>query len=174
MYEDYPFPLRDPEDETRRLLVAEQEVLGKLNHFCYGGRQSFGAGFRVLVAGGGTGDHTIFLAEQLRHRDATVDYLDISASSLAIAKERARVRGLDNIRWHHHSILELPSLGIGTFDLISCTGVLHHLPAPEQGLASLREVLAPGGAMSLMLYGRLGRMAVYAGQELMRLVNDGI
>lgn len=174
MYEDYPFPLRDPEDETRRLLVAEQEILGKLNHFCYGGRQSFGAGFRVLVAGGGTGDHTIFIAEQLRNRDATVDYLDISASSLGIAKERARVRGLDNIRWHHHSILELPSLGIGTFDLISCTGVLHHLPAPERGLASLREVLAPDGAMSLMVYGRIGRMAVYAGQELMRLVNDGI
>jgi hypothetical protein len=28
--------------------------------------------------------------------------------------------------------------------------------------------------MSLMLYGRAGRLAVYAGQELMRLVNDGV
>jgi hypothetical protein len=28
--------------------------------------------------------------------------------------------------------------------------------------------------MSLMLYGRVGRMAVYAGQELMRLINDGV
>ena len=174
MYEDYPFPLRDPRDEERRLVVAEQEILGKLNHFCYGGRQSFGDGFRVLVAGGGTGDHTIFLAEQLRHFDATVDYVDISGSSLDVARARARARDLHNIEWHHRSILDLPSLGIGAFDLISCTGVLHHLPDPERGLAALRGVLAPDGAMSLMLYGRLGRMAVYAGQELMRLVNDGI
>ena len=174
MYEAYPFPLRDPKDEERRLVVAEQETLGKLNHFCYAGRQSFGDGFRVLVAGGGTGDHTIFLAEQLRHYDARVAYVDFSASSLAIARERARVRGLENIEWHHRSILDIPSMDIGPFDLVSCSGVLHHLPEPEGGLAALRAVLADEGAMSLMLYGRTGRMAVYAGQELMRLVNEGV
>ncbi len=85
-YEEYPFPLRDPRDESRRLVVAEQESLGKLNHFCFGGRQGFGGGFRVLVAGGGTGDHTIFLAEQLRNYDARVTYVDISRSSMEIAR----------------------------------------------------------------------------------------
>jgi len=90
LYEDYPFPLRDPRDESQRLVVAEQASLGKLNHFCYGGRQGFGNGFRVLVAGGGTGDHTIFLAEQLREYDARVTYIDLSESSLQLAKARAR------------------------------------------------------------------------------------
>ena len=174
LYEEYPFPLRDPRDETRRLVVAEQESLGKLNHFCFGGRQSFGDGYRVLVAGGGTGDHTIFLAEQLREYDASVTYVDISQSSLEIAKERARMRDLNNIEWHHLSILDIPALTVAPFDLISCTGVLHHLPEPERGLEALRAVLAPQGAMSLMLYGRAGRLAVYAGQELMRLVNTGV
>jgi len=173
-YEEYPFPLRDPRDESRRLVVAEQESLGKLDHFCFGGRQSFGDGFRVLVAGGGTGDHTIFLAEQLRDHDASITYMDISRSSLEIARDRARIRNLSNIEWHHCSILDISSLDVAPFDLISCTGVLHHLPEPERGLEALRAVLAPGGAMSLMLYGRAGRLAVYAGQELMRLVNDGV
>ncbi len=173
-YEEYPFPLRDPRDEARRLVVAEQESLGKLNHFCFGGRQGFGNGFRVLVAGGGTGDHTMFLAEQLRDYDASITYMDISRSSLDIARDRARIRNLNNIEWHHCSILDVSSLDVAPFDLISCTGVLHHLPRPEHGLAALRAVLAPEGALSLMLYGRAGRMAVYAGQELMRLVNDGV
>lgn len=173
-YEEYPFPLRDPQDEARRLIVAEQESIGKLNHFCFGGRQSFNNRFRVLVAGGGTGDHTIFLAEQLRNYDARITYVDISRSSLDIAKARAQSRGLDNIDWHHRSILDISSMDVAPFDLISCTGVLHHLPEPERGLEALRGVLAPEGAMSLMLYGRVGRMAVYAGQELMRLVNDGV
>lgn len=173
-YEAYPFPLRDPRDESRRLVVAEQECLGKLNHFCFGGRQGFDNGFRVLVAGGGTGDHTIFLAEQLRDYEASVTYIDISRSSMDVARERARVRKLDNIEWHHCSILDIESLDAEPFDLISCTGVLHHLPEPERGLESLRAALAPDGAMSLMLYGRTGRLPVYAGQELMRLVNAGV
>lgn len=173
-YEEFPFPLRDPQDETRGLIVTEQDSLGKINHFCFGGRQTFGDGFRVLVAGGGTGDHTMFLAEQLRGYNASVTYLDISRASMDIARARARVRKLDNIQWHHGSILDVASLGLAAFDFISCTGVLHHLPEPERGLAALRAVLAPQGAMSLMLYGRLGRLSIYAGQELMRLVNRGV
>lgn len=173
-YEAYPFPLRDPRDESRRLVVAEQECLGKLNHYCFSGRQSFGNGFRVLVAGGGTGDHTIFLAEQLRDYDARVTYIDISRTSMEIAKARARTRDLHNIEWYHSSILDVASLNLAPFDLVSCTGVLHHLPEPERGLEALRSVLAPEGAMSLMLYGRAGRLPVYAGQELMRLVNKGV
>jgi len=173
-YEEFPFPLRDPQDETRGLIVTEQDSLGKINHFCFGGRQTFGGGFRVLVAGGGTGDHTMFLAEQLRGYDASVTYLDISRASMDIARKRAGVRKLDNIQWHHGSILDVASLGLAPFDFISCTGVLHHLPEPERGLAALRAVLAPHGAMSLMLYGRLGRLSIYAGQELMRLVNRGV
>ena len=173
-YEEFPFPLRDPRDEARGLIVTEQDSLGKINHFCFAGRQGFADGFRVLVGGGGTGDHSIFLAEQLRDYDASVTYLDISRTSLEIARERARVRKLDNIDWHHGSILDIASLNLAPFDLISCTGVLHHLPEPERGLAALRSVLAPHGAMSLMLYGRMGRLSIYAGQELMRLVNQGI
>ncbi len=173
-YEDFPFPLRDPRNEARGLIVTEQDSLGKLNHFCFGGRQGFGGEFRVLVAGGGTGDHSIFLAEQLRDYDASITYIDISRASLEIARERARVRNLDNIEWHHGSILDIASLDLAPFDLISCTGVLHHLPVPERGLTALRSVLAPEGAMSLMLYGRMGRLSIYAGQELMRLVNQGV
>ncbi len=177
-YEEFPFPFRDPRDEARGLIVTEQDSLGKINHFCFGGRQDFGQGggdrFRVLVAGGGTGDHTIFLAEQLRDYNASVTYIDISRASFDIARERARVRDLDNIEWHHGSILDVASLDLAPFDLISCTGVLHHLPEPERGLEALRAVLAPNGAMSLMLYGRMGRLSIYAGQELMRLVNQGV
>ena len=106
--------------------------------------------------------------------DARVTYVDISRSSMEIARERARIRRLNNIDWHHLSILDVASLNAAPFDLISCTGVLHHLPEPERGLEALRRILAPQGAMSLMLYGRAGRLAVYAGQELMQLVNDGV
>jgi ubiquinone/menaquinone biosynthesis C-methylase UbiE len=89
------------------------------------------------VAGGGTGDSTIYLAEQLRELGGEVVYLDVSAASMAVARARADVRGLTNIRWLNDSLMNLPALGLGVFDYISCTGVLHHLESTEAGLAAL-------------------------------------
>ena len=93
-YEAYPYPLRDPEDEKKRLLTTEDSFLAKINHYCYAGRQDF-HNFRALVAGGGTGSAAIFLAEQLRERDCSeVVYLDISEKSMEVAQKRAAIRGL--------------------------------------------------------------------------------
>jgi ubiquinone/menaquinone biosynthesis C-methylase UbiE len=170
-YEDYPYPRRDPNDEKTRLLPTDLELLDYLNFKCFEGKQNY-SGFRALVAGGGTGDAAIFLAEQLRDRDAEIVYLDISHASRTIAEERARIRGLENITWVQASILDIPELDIGVFDYINCSGVLHHLESPVLGLNALRTVLREGGCMGLMLYATIGRTAVYQMQELLRLVNS--
>lgn len=170
-YEALPYPARDPQDEKTRLARTWLDDLPMINHYCFAGRQSFGSGFRALVAGGGTGDATIFLAEQLRSSGARVVHLDMSEASLAIARARAQVRGLDNITWIHDSLLNLPALGLEPFDYVNCCGVLHHLAEPDAGLRALRSVSRPGGAIGLMVYARAGRAGVYQMQELMRLVN---
>jgi len=120
------------------------------------------------VAGGGTGDSTIFLAEQLRHYDAEVVYLDFSGASREVAAARARVRGLTNIVWVTGSIMELPQLGLGEFDYIECAGVLHHLESTEGGLQELNTALKDDGAIYLMLYAKYGRRSVYDMQALLR------
>ena len=173
-YEALPYPACDPQDEHRRLQRTWLEDLAMINHHGHAGRQGFRGGYRVLVAGGGTGDATIFLAEQLRDHGARIVHLDISGSSIAIAQERARIRKLDNITWIHDSMLNAPSLGLGTFDYISCAGVLHHLEDPDAGLRALLAVLAPQGVMGLMVYGAIGRTAVYQMQSLLRMVNEGV
>src|SRR5690348_2765115 len=75
-YEDYPYPARDPADEKRRLIPPVIDCLDALNHYCFSGRKDFRKDFRVLVAGGGTGDSVVFLAEQLRGTKAEIVYLD--------------------------------------------------------------------------------------------------
>ncbi|MGE5505919.1 MAG: class I SAM-dependent methyltransferase [Actinomycetota bacterium] len=172
-YEHYSFPKRDPEMERQRLIQCEMDMLARVNHYCFAGRQSFGPGFRALVAGGGTGDSAVFLAHQLAPRGGRVTYVDISAHSMSVAKQRAAIRGLDNIDWVHASILDLPGLGLGRFDYVNCVGVLHHMADPDEGLRSLAAVLAEDGAMGLMVYGRYGRMDIYATQDLMRLALAG-
>ena len=170
-YEALPYPPRDPEDDRKRLALTWLEDLPMINHYCFAGKQSFQNGFRALVAGAGTGDATIFLAEQLRTTNAEVVHLDMSEASTALAKERADIRGLTNITWVHDSLLNLPTLGLGKFDYINCSGVLHHLADPDLGFRALRSVLKDDGAIGLMVYATTGRTGVYQMQALMRLVN---
>lgn len=171
-YEALPYPTRDPADEAHRLLQTWLDDLPMLNHHCFAGRQSFRDGFRVLVAGGGTGDGTIFLAEQLRHTNATVVHLDLSSASLAIARERAALRKLTRIEFVQDSLLNLPQLQLAPFDYINCIGVLHHLANPDAGLRALRSVLKPDGAIGMMVYAQAGRTGVYQMQSLLRMVNE--
>jgi ubiquinone/menaquinone biosynthesis C-methylase UbiE len=173
-YELLPYPPVNPQDERKRLQQTWTESLPLLNHYGFGGRQSFRGGFRALVAGGGTGDATIYLAEQLRHTDAEVVHLDLSKASIAIAQERAAIRGLKNIRWVQDSLLRLPELDLGRFDYINCSGVLHHLADPDAGLLALKSVLKEGGAMGIMVYGAVGRTGVYHVQQMLRLANGGL
>lgn len=172
-YESLPYPPVDPQDEHKRLARTWLDELPMMNHYCFGGRQQFRRGFRVLVAGGGTGDATIFLAEQLRHTDARVVHLDLSGASIRIARERAAIRKLSNIEWIEDSLLNLPTLGLDRFDYINCSGVLHHLADPDAGLRALESVLKEDGAIALMVYGAVGRTGVYHMQDLLRLANRG-
>ena len=173
-YQEYPYPPRDPQDEFKRLIRVSGSSLGELNHYLYRGKESFNSGFRVLVAGGGTGDSTIFLAEQLRDTDAKIVYLDFSKASMEIAQERAVVRGLRNITWILDSILNIPMLNLGKFDFIECSGVLHHLASPDHAFKILRDTLTDRGGMSLMIYAKYGRIGVYQVQNLMQLINSEV
>jgi SAM-dependent methyltransferase len=173
LYESFPFPARRPAAEKPGSLpLTRTDILGKVDHHAFGGRAHFTKGFRALVAGGGTGDSAIFLAAQLRDTDAEIVCLDLSEASLEIARSRAARRGLEaRIRWVQASLLDLPRLELGRFDYVTCLGVLHHLPDPDAGLHALTQVLNEHGAMGLMVYGRYGRLDIYAMQELMKLVN---
>ncbi len=173
-YERYPYPLRDPAEESKRIVRTWLDDLPMINQYCFGGRCRFDRGFRALVAGGGTGDGTIYLAEQLRGTDAEIVHVDVSAASNRIARERAAARDLRNITWIDDSLLSLSRTDLGVFDYINCCGVLHHLADPEAGMAALLPLRAEGGAFGIMVYARYGRTGIYQMQSLLRLINAGV
>lgn len=172
-YENYPYPPTNPDDEFTRLYMPITESFDRLNHYAFEGKRNFTKNFRVLVAGGGTGDAIIALAEQLRGTEAELIYIDMSEASMRIAQQRAANRHLTNITWIRDSLLNLPKLNVGTFDYINCSGVLHHLADPDLGLGVLASCLKDDGAMCIMVYATYGRTAVYQMQEALRIVNHG-
>ena len=170
-YEAYPYPKRDPRDEAKRLVVGSPSHLREVDHWVFGAARPRHAGLRALVAGGGTGDGAIMLAQHLADdgRPGGVTYLDRSQAAQDVARARAQARGL-SLEWHAMSLLDLPNAGLGPFDYIDCCGVLHHLPDPAAGLRALLSVLAPGGGLGLMVYAPHGRTGVYMLQDALGLL----
>ncbi|MGG5822419.1 methyltransferase [Falsiroseomonas sp. HW251] len=171
-YEAYPYPARDPRDEAKRLIVGSPSHLREVDHWIFGGRRPASRPLNALMAGGGSGDGTIMLAQQMASlgRPGRVTWLDRSAQARKVAAARAAVRGLENVAFEEGSILELPRSGLGPFDYVDCCGVLHHLPDPAEGLAALVGVLAPGGGIGLMVYAPHGRTGVYMMQDALRML----
>ncbi|RMF38092.1 MAG: class I SAM-dependent methyltransferase [Alphaproteobacteria bacterium] len=160
-YEHYPYPERDPADEARRLITGSPSDLAEIDHFLFGGKRDWRQPFRALVAGGGTGDGLIQLAQQLDDTGcpAEITYLDLSHAARGVAEARAKARGLSGIRFLTGDILQAPELG--RFDYVDCCGVLHHLEDPQAGFDALAKALAPGGGIGLMVYAPYGRTGVY-------------
>ncbi|BDG75307.1 class I SAM-dependent methyltransferase [Roseomonas fluvialis] len=171
-YEAFPYPQRDPREEARRLVVGSPSHLREVDHWVFGARRPAAVPLHALVAGGGSGDATVMLAQQMAWagRAGRVTWLDRSAAARKVAGARVAARGLDNVAFAEGSILDLPTSGLGPFDYIDCCGVLHHLPDPLAGLRALVAVLAPGGGIGLMVYAPHGRTGVYMLQDALRLV----
>ncbi|WP_435626906.1 tetratricopeptide repeat protein [Candidatus Ferrigenium straubiae] len=108
----------------------------------------------VLVAGCGTGQHSIATVQRIE--GAQVLAIDLSLSSLAYAKRKTQELGLTSVEYAQADLLRLGSLG-RSFDVIESVGVLHHLADPYAGWQALLSLLRPGGFMELGLYSATAR-----------------
>jgi SAM-dependent methyltransferase len=120
----------------------------------------------ILVAGCGTSQGARYA---LREPSTRVTAIDVSETSLRYTRELQNKYKLENLELHQLPIERVHELG-RSFDLVVCTGVLHHLPDPDQGLLALRNVLRSDGAMRLMVYARYGRAGIYMMQEYCRML----
>jgi tetratricopeptide (TPR) repeat protein/2-polyprenyl-3-methyl-5-hydroxy-6-metoxy-1,4-benzoquinol methylase len=116
----------------------------------------------VLVAGCGTGSHSILVAQ--RFRGARVLAIDLSLSSISYAKRKTQELGIANIEYAHADILRLDDIA-RTFDIIESRGVLHHLADPFLGWRTLLSRLRPGGFMGLGFYSEIARRHVVKARE---------
>lgn len=166
-YEAYPYPARDPADEAKRLIEGSPSHPLEIDHYLFQGQRDWRQPFRALVAGGGTGDGLIMLAQKLRDIGCPADitYLDLSRASRKIAEARAAARGL-SIRFLTGDLMQAP--GLGPFDYIDCCGVLHHLADPDAGFRALAAALSPEGGLGLLVYAPHGRAGVYPLQSAFR------
>ena len=118
----------------------------------------------ILIAGCGTG---IQILEASRYSNCEITAIDLSNSSISYAKRKVDEYGLKNVDFIEMDLLELKSLN-KRFDLIECSGVLHHMNDPTKGLSNLLDVLEPKGFLKLGLYSKYARKEILKARELIK------
>jgi SAM-dependent methyltransferase len=120
----------------------------------------------ILVAGCGTMQAAWFA---FTNRQCNVVGVDLSEESLAHTRYLQEKHDLKNLHLYRGDLREVHELG-AVFDLVVCTGVLHHLNDPDAGMRALASVMTPHAALACMVYGATRRVGVYMMQEAFRRI----
>jgi ubiquinone/menaquinone biosynthesis C-methylase UbiE len=104
-------------------------------------------GSSVLEAGCGVGAQTVTLASN--SPKAVITSIDVSAASVAEARETVRAAGIANVTLQQADIFDLP-FPPAAFDHVFVCFVLEHLAQPVEALRALQQVLKPGGSMTVI------------------------
>ncbi|HWC75461.1 MAG TPA: class I SAM-dependent methyltransferase [Gemmatimonadales bacterium] len=102
------------------------------------------AGLRVLEAGCGAGRFT----ELLVNAGALVHAVDLSS---AVDANRRNIGDVPNYVVAQADLRDLP-FPARSFDIVVCLGVLQHTPSPEDSIAALWRMVAPGGRLIIDHY----------------------
>jgi SAM-dependent methyltransferase len=127
----------------RTRLVDQANTLTDLLH----SDTSYPPGSLVLEAGCGVGAQTVTLAT--RSGGAAILSVDISAESLAAARERTRSAGITNVVFQQADLYSLP-FHPESFDHVFVCFVLEHLARPGEAIAGLIRVLKRGGTITVI------------------------
>ena len=158
-YDAAPFPNYPPRDSLERLRSrAERSRFARLLD------RSIPGDALIAEIGCGTGQMSLFLARA----DRRIVALDLSREALLLGAAAAQRYGEDRVRFVEADIARLP-LRPGAFDLVYCSGVLHHTPDPRAAFARVAATAKPGGLIVIGLYNGLARLPLRLRRAIGRL-----
>jgi SAM-dependent methyltransferase len=166
-YERHPYP--PPVDDLEAYRKNWDDARRRADSHLFWPSEPFRNDRSILVAGCGTSQAAHYA---VRWPHAKVVGIDLSTASIAFTQGLKRKYGLGNLEVRQLAVERAGDLG-EAFEHVVCTGVLHHLPDPDAGLQALHDVLAPSGALHLMVYAPYGRAGVYMIQDYCRRLGIG-
>jgi 2-polyprenyl-3-methyl-5-hydroxy-6-metoxy-1,4-benzoquinol methylase len=158
-YARSPFPGYPPRDSLSalRTRAARSEFARRLD-------ESIPGDALVLEMGCGTGQLSLFLASA----DRTVVGADLARPSLELARSAAARYGVESAHFVETD-LHVPGLRREAFDVVICSGVLHHTPDPRTSFASVARLVRPGGVLVIGLYNAYARLPLLLRRTVARL-----
>ena len=158
-YARTPFPGYPPRDSlsSLRARAARSEFAQRLDDAIPGDAL-------VLELGCGTGQLGLFPASADRY----VVGADLVRPALELARDAAAAYGVRSVRFVETD-LRSPGLRKGAFDVVICSGVLHHTPDPRAAFAAVARLVRPGGVLVIGVYNPYARLPLRLRRGLARL-----
>jgi 2-polyprenyl-3-methyl-5-hydroxy-6-metoxy-1,4-benzoquinol methylase len=159
LYRRAPFPGYPPRDSLSALRARAER-----SEFARALDKAIPGDAIVLEMGCGTGQLSLFLASA----DRNVVGADLSRPSLELARDAAVRYGVRGLRLVETD-LQAPGLRRGAFDVVICSGVLHHTRDPRASFAAVARLARPGGVVVIGVYNAYARMPLRVRRVLARL-----
>jgi SAM-dependent methyltransferase len=148
-YAQSPFPNFD----DHASLIDLVDIKNK-NAFLSNLKEQLGLGKKVIEVGSGTSQLSIMLAHGTNNQ---VVAFDATLESLRLGEAFARDYDLPNCNFVLGDIFSDPFKD-NFFDLVWCSGVLHHTNDPEGGFEIISKWLKKDGIIIIGLYNKIGRL----------------
>jgi SAM-dependent methyltransferase len=161
-YRKYPFPGVRQIDQDGLILLRNLHT-----NFRTKDHNDNQSKWRILDAGCGTGNTSISLAKHFK--EASLLGIDISNTSLSIARKAADKEKINNLFFRQWDLME-PLQNEDSFNIILCLGVLHHTADMQRVLVNLRMKLENKGELYLWIYGQYGRYHHSLNQRLLNIL----
>jgi 2-polyprenyl-3-methyl-5-hydroxy-6-metoxy-1,4-benzoquinol methylase len=159
-YEHAPFPGYPPTSTLAWLRAS-----GDRSDFARRLDRAIPGDARVVEVGCGTGQMSLYLARA----DRTVVGADLTLASLRLGAAAARSFGLADQVTFVETDLHRSGLRKGAFDVVVCSGVLHHTPDPRAAFSRIVELARPGGMVVVGLYNAVARAPLRLRRAVARL-----
>jgi len=125
-------------------------------------------GIRILEVGCGTGQMSIFLSLPNRQ----VFGVDLCPNSLQLARGFRDAHGLERVFFYQMNLF-CPIFKEGSFDLVYCSGVLHHTTFPLRGFSIICRLVKPKRYIIIGLYNKYLRFPTHIRRTISRFIDIG-
>lgn len=160
-YMDNPFPDYEDFDSLSNLIERSKKSM-----FAKALDENVPFGSKVLEVGCGTGQMSIFLSVSNRH----VVGVDLCPNSLKLGRNFRDSQGLKRVNFYQMNLFR-PTFKRDTFDLVYCSGVLHHTAFPRRGFESIAQLVKPGRYIIIGLYNKYLRFPTHVRRVISRVIN---
>ena len=146
-YNENPFPNYDKSDNKNTILAQGD------NSYLKSLKRLLGFNKKILEVGCGTGQYSNYFAIGTNNH---IFALDPTYKSLQLAKNFSDKNNIKNIKYINGSIFE-DLFEKESFDLVFCSGVLHHTKDTYLGLEKCTELVKKNGYILIGLYNSYSR-----------------
>jgi 2-polyprenyl-3-methyl-5-hydroxy-6-metoxy-1,4-benzoquinol methylase len=159
-YNVEPFPSYEKDESIDRF-----KEKGDKNIFIKNLKDFIGFNKKILEVGCGTGQVSNYLAIGT---NSEVYGIDLAVNSLKLAVNFSKKNNINNTFFCNADLFD-DIFKEKSFDLIYCSGVLHHTKNPKEGFVRIVSLLKDNGYVVLGLYNRYGRLWTKLKKVIFRL-----